>query len=450
MNKFIYIILFVLALPGLLFPGREVEAKKFTLIRDAETESVLLSFAKPLFQVANQTTDSIKIYIVKNASLNAFVAGGSNIFVHTGLITSSESVAQLIGVLAHEVGHIEGGHLSRLARAQKKTSTYILLGTLMGGAAALLGNPSAATALVSGGYHIGNRELLSFSRSHELAADRAALRYLDKLNLSANGLYKFLKLLSHQELLSVKQQDPYVRTHPPNKQRMDVISSHLARSKYSNSRPPKHMSKSYDRIKAKLAAFLNPTKITLKRYPDSNKSIGARYARAIAYYRQPNFEKANKLIQNLINEFPKDPYFLELSGQIFFENGYSEKAQLYYGKALKLRPDSSLIRADLAVVQLESGKKPAILEAIKNFEISLMEQPKRPLIWRQLGIAYGKINKMGESAAALAEEALLLGAYKDAMRLAKRAKENLTIDSPKWIRADDINRFAKHKLGKSK
>ena len=206
----------------------ETQAKKLTFVRDAETESGIRALITPLLQSAGLDNDSVNIYIVNDPTLNAFVAGGPNIFLHTGLLATSGSASQLIGVLAHEIGHISGGHLSKLAAAKKLASNEALVGTILGGVASvLLGNPSAGTAIVRGGQHVGTRNLLRFSRNQELSADRAAIRYLDATKQSAQGMLDFMKLLQNQELLSVSNQDPYVRTHPPNQQRINFLQNYL-------------------------------------------------------------------------------------------------------------------------------------------------------------------------------------------------------------------------------
>ena len=417
---------------------QEAQANKLSIIRDEETELAIRSLALPLLRAAGLEPDSINLYIVNAPTLNAFVAGGLNIFIHTGLLARSESASQVIGVLAHEIGHISGGHLSRLATAQHKASNEALIGTLLGGAAALLGNTNAATALVSGGLHVGTRNFLRFSRNQEMSADRAALRYLDKTRQSAKGMLNFLQLLSNQELLTTSNQDPYVRTHPPSLQRIKFLRNHISKSRYSNVSTANHIEEMYGRIKAKIGAFIQPINQTMRAYPVSDISVQARYARAIAYYRKPDLEAAILLIDGLITEMPNDAYFHELKGQILFENGYARKALLAYERSVQLLPDASLIRANLGQIQLELNDPTLLPFAVANFKISLDKTPQRAFIWRQLGIAYGKLNKMGKSSRALAEEALLRGRRDDAIRFAKKAKTILPQDSPDWIRAEDI------------
>ena len=449
MKKFINAIYVGFILGLLLLVNQGAQANKLSLIRDAETESAIQAFIKPLLRAAGLEPDSINLYIVNDPTLNAYVAGGQNIFIHTGLLMMSESASQVIGVLAHEIGHIAGGHLSRLSIAQKDASKDALIGSLIGGAVAvLLGNPAVGAALTSGGLQIGTRNLLRFSRDQELAADRAALGYLDATKQSAKEMLGFLELLIDQELLSLNNQDPYTRTHPPSQQRINFLKDHIAKSQYSNRSTSVEFQTMYARLKAKITAFTQPTTQTLRQYPESDTSVYARYARSIAYYRRPDLENALTLINGLISHSPYDPYFHELKGQMLFENGRPRKALLAYQQASRLSPKVALIRADLGRVQLELNDPTLLKLAVTNLRFALNKEPRRAFIWRQLGIAYGKLNKMGKSASALAEEALLRNRNSDAIRLAEKAKKTLPQGSPDWIRAEDIISNANQKTRK--
>ena len=373
-----FIFSFILSL--LQLTGQVAQAKKLSFVRDAETEKGISNLLKPLLHAAHLDADNIKIYIVKDPTLNAFVAGGPNIFIHTGLLTASRNASELTGVLAHEIGHISGGHLSRLAEAQRNASQRALIGSLIGGVAALLGgNPSAGTAIASSGQHIGMRSLLRFSRDQELSADRAALRYLDNAKQSAQGMLTFLELISDQELLSINNQDPYVRTHPPSQRRITYLRNHVQTSEFSEIPIDKNIQKIHSRIKAKITAFSESPEKTFRKYPSSNNSVAARYARAIAHYRNANVKVAISLIDELLKDFAYDPYFHELKGQILFEYGEAKKALQSYEEATRLLPETALIRAELGRIQLESNDTRLLHEAINNFQISLNKEPKRSL-----------------------------------------------------------------------
>lgn len=445
-----FIILVFLQIALALAPQLKAQTAKLSLIRDTETELGIKMIIRPLLNVARLDPAAVKIFIVNNTSLNAFVAGGQNIFIHTGFLSNVKDVSELIGVLAHEIGHISGGHLSRLTIAQNDASTEALIGALLGGAATLLGRPDAGSALVLGGVHVGTRNILRFSRTQELSADRSALTYLELTGQSAIGLKRFLKLIKNQELLTINSQDPYVRTHPPNQQRISIVNRHIRRSKYSDTPNPKTFVEIYDFIQSKVFAFTERPSLTLSRYKKSNPLLSSKYARSIAYYRLPNFKKAIKIIDEILKQKPNNPYFNELKGQILFENGHTAEALHFYQKATSLLPKAGLIRSELARVQIETGEENLLAPAIFNLRRSLTEDPKRAFPWRLLGIALGKLGRIGESSHALAEEAIIMGKTRFAIRHAKKAKQNLSKNSPKWLRADDIEVIARETLSKQK
>lgn len=408
------------------------------MIRDAEIENTLRRFATPLLQAAGLEPSSIRIHIVNDNTLNAFVAGGQQIFINTGLILKSQNAGQIIGVLAHEIGHISGGHLIKAAIAQKNISATALLGLLLGGAAVIAGRPDAGAAAIQLGTNVGIRNYLSFSRTQESAADHAGLRFLDRTQQSSRGLLEFMEVLEDQELLSARNQDPYVRTHPLSRDRIDTLRFHLKNSPLANKLTAAADRISHARIKAKLVGFTHSLSRTLRAYPEKDSSIEGLYARSIAYYRRPNLAKAIGLIDKLIAKQPSDPYFHELKGQIYFENGKIDLALPSYQMSVDLLPRSALLRAQLGQAQIEKNDPALLSKAIDNLLFSVERDPTRAFVWRQLGIAYGRSGKMGESARALAEEAILHGRNREAIGIAERAKRLLKRGSPNWLRAEDI------------
>jgi len=413
------------------------------MIRDAEIENTIRSFATPLLEAAGLEPSSIRIHIVNDNTLNAFVAGGQQLFINTGLIMKSQNAGQIIGVLAHEIGHISGGHLIKAATAQKDVSAAVLLGYLLGGAAIIAGRPDAGAAAIQLGGQIGVKQYLSFSRTQESAADRAALRFLDHTGQSAQGLLEFMEVLEDQELLSARNQDPYVRTHPLTRDRINSLRHHLEKSRLADKSVSNTTRVSHARMKAKLIGFTQGLARTLQAYPEDSNTLDGQYARAIAYYRQPNLKKAIGLIDALIAKFPDDAYFHELKGQIYFENAKLDLALPSYQKSVDLLPKSAILKAQLAHAQIEmSGVDPnnrnLLRQAVENLLYSVDRDAERPSVWRQLGIAYGRLGKMGKSSRALAEEAILQGRFRDAIGIAERAKKLLKRGSPDWLRAEDI------------
>jgi predicted Zn-dependent protease len=414
-------------------------AQRFSLIRDAEIENTIRAYSLPLWQVAGLTPDTIDIHLINDDALNAFVAAGQNLFVHTGLIIRSESANQLIGVIAHETGHIAGGHLSRTGDEIDRAVSSSLLGLLLGaGAAVLTGRGEAMAAGASLGQQTAMRNFLAFSRTQESSADTAALRFLEGSGQSAKGFLEFFEILGEQELLSAAQQDPYVRTHPLSRDRVDAVRVQVAKSRFTNAVENPEFTMMHARMKAKLIAFTKPLQQTLRAYPESDRSVAGRYARSIAYYRVANIPRALGLIDELIAEQPNDPYFHELRGQMLFENQRGVEAIPSYERAVALASNSALLHAELAHAQIESGNAALLDSAVANLQFALAREPRESSSWRFLATAYGQQNKMGESARALAEEALLQRRYVDALGLAKRAQAILRNGSPDWLRAGDI------------
>ena len=420
------------------FVAAKAEAKKMSFIRDAEIENTIRAYATPLFQAAGLEPSAINIYLVNDKTLNAFVAGGQKLFLNTGLLIKSETAGQVIGVIAHETGHIAGGHLSRTKDALKNSSASNILAMVLGTVAAASGRGDVGSVIIAGGQQMGQKSFLHYSRTQEGAADAAAMRILNATEQSAKGMLEFFEILGDQELLSAKRQDPYYRSHPLTRDRMNRVTSFLERSPYTNKPETPDFVIRHARMKAKLQAFIEPIKRTLRRYKEEDTSLEARYARAIAYFRRPNLERAVPLIDGLIQEHPADPYFQELKGQMLFENGRIGESLPFYEQAVLLAPGSHLLRRGLAQVQMENGD-PALLEqAIVNLLIAANADKQDPFTWRLLGTAYGKAGKAGESSLALGEAALLTGKPSDARFHAERATSMLKEGSVGWMQAQDI------------
>lgn len=415
-------------------------------IRDAETESIIRSLAKPLFAAAGLDPSSVRILLVDDEKLNAFVAGGQNIFLHTGLIIESNSPEALLGVIAHETGHIQGGHLVRSRDAIDQAKTISTISAILGAAAAIgTRRTDVGSAIILGGQSASARSFLMFSRTQESAADQAALRLMSSLNLSAEGLADFLGKLEDQELVSPRFQDPYLRTHPLSRERIETIRNHVASSPHTGKMLGDTVQHDFQRMVGKLYGYIKPFKQVMRQYPKSDTTIAARYARTIAYYRKSDLKQALEGINALIHDSPRNAYFYEMKGQMLFEFSRAREALPAYARAFELAPDQALLALELARVELELDD-PALLESsIEHFRASLALEPESAFAWRQLGIAYGRNGQMAMSALALSEEALRQGRYPDAQRLAKRALKKFKRGSREYIRADDVIAIAKIK-----
>jgi len=412
-----------------------------TLLRDAEIETNIKSMASPIWRAAGLEPNDVGIYLVQDAQLNSFVAGGQAIFINSGLILKAENPNQLIGVIAHETGHIAGGHVLRAKEAMRNASIESIIAMVAAAGASVLGRSGAP---MLGAQGVGERSFLQFSIAQESTADHAALNFLDRSCQSSRGLMKFFEILQTNELLAGDRQEAWVRTHPLTQQRVQYVREHAEQARCSNAPDPPGSVELLRRIKMKLHAFLDDPSKTLASYPESDRSPIARYARAIAYYRIPKLDRALPEIDGLIRDFPNDPYYRELKGQMLFENGRVRDALRPYEDAVKLAPSAALLRMSLSQVYIESGDPGLNKRAIAYLNDASRVEGRESQIWHFLAIAYGRDNQMGMAALSLAEEALANGKKKDAMQQANRAKQTLTKNTPPYFRAEDIHREAEH------
>lgn len=417
-------------------------ADAISLIRDAEIEDTLRAYGDPIFKLAGLDPAAVHIFIVDDPTINAYVAGGSNMFIHTGLILKAETPQVLIGVMAHETGHMAGGHLAQGTEKLKNAELGAIFAAVLGAAAAVGGAGDAGMAVMTAGQQVALRNYLTFSRSNESAADQAALNYLDQLGISAAGILHLMEILRQNENRSYGTPDPYTRTHPLNIDRITHIRNHVMQSSISEDAVPSGFPERHARMLAKLGGFTNPPEQTLLTYPTSDKSIPARYARAIAYYKMPDLPKSLAEIDGLIKEKPKDPFFNELRGQIMFENGRIPEAMQSYGQATALLPDSALILTDYGKVLIASENKTNIEKAIHVLEHANLVDNTNPDTWHYLATAYSKLNNTGMVYLATAEEASLLDNPKEVMRNAELALKNLGHDNTARLRANDLKMLA--------
>jgi predicted Zn-dependent protease len=413
------------------------------LIRDAEIENTIRTWATPLFEAAGLNPADVDIYLINDSSINAFVAGGMNLFIHTGLLMRSKTPNQVIGVIAHETGHIAGGHLARLQDKAKDASVTAILAMLLGAGAAVAGAGGAGMAVMSGGMGVAQGSILAFSRTQEASADQAGMRFLDETGQSVRGMSEFFHILSGQELLNSSQQDPYVRTHPLTEDRIQAVDAHLANSPTADAPDKPEFIEMHKRMIAKLTAFILSAPTALSRYKEGDKSVAARYARAIAYYRLADLKHATPLIDGLIAEEPDNPYFYELKGQMLFENGRGADAIAPYEKSVALKPNEATLRIGLAQALIERNDPKLNTEAINHLRRATQREPLNAFAWSQLAIAYGRDDQFGMSALSQAEAALARGNKREARAQAARAEKMLPRGSQGWLRLQDIQAAAR-------
>jgi len=409
------------------------------LIRDAEIESIIRGYATPIFEAAGIDPASVNLYIVNDDSINAFVAGGMNMFIFTGLLMRTDRPNELIGVMAHETGHISGGHLVRTRDALRAATAESILAYILGiGAAVAAGNSGAGVAVMGAGQTIAQQNLLQYTRTQEKSADHAGLGFLEATGQSAAGLLDVLELLRRNDMLTGAGGNPYLRTHPLTQDREDYIQRFVAQSPNSKATDTPAMMDSYKRMQAKLVGFLKPIEDTLRAYPETDTSFDGRYARSIAYFRVGQLQKSTELIDGLIAEEPQNPYLYELKGQMLFENGRTMEAIEPYRQAVALKSDSSLLHLSLGQVLVETGDPSLAKPAITELEAAVGLEPTLGQAWRLLSVAYDRDGQPAMTALALAELALGRGKSEEARRHAEHAMQGLPTGSPAWLKAEDI------------
>ncbi|MBP2230723.1 putative Zn-dependent protease [Azospirillum agricola] len=420
-------------------PAAAQRRSEMQILSDAETEHIIRKMARPIFQAAGIDPDAVSILLVNDPSLNAFVAGGQNIFLHTGLIQSIDDVGQLLGVIAHETGHISGGHLVRGADAMENAFLSSLIGMglgIVGGVASR--NAGAGAAGVMLGQHLAERNLLSFSRSQEASADQAGLSFLEQSGMSANGMLTFLEKLGVGEPLLNDRDAGYRLTHPLTRERVEAVRAFVERSRYARTPTPATMNDDFRRIQAKLNGYLDPAG-TLRRYKADDRSVVARYGRAYAYFRQGDVKQAGPLVDGLIAEDPRNPYLHEMKGDLMLQTGRAPEAVAPYRKAIELAGvEAGTIRVSLAHSLLEQHDPRLADEALKNLQIASKSQAQSAFLWRLTAQAWSMKNNPGMLAYATAEEALARGDLPMAKANAERAEKLLPAGSPGWLRAQDI------------
>jgi predicted Zn-dependent protease len=415
-------------------PAHAQQGQRIQFIRDAETETIVRTYATPIFRVAGLNPDDINVHLINDRSLNAFVAMGLNMFFHTGLLLRTEHPGQLIGVIAHETGHISGGHIARLPEAMRDAWAAMIV-SLLGAAAA--GRGDAAIASVMAGQHIAERGLLRYTRTLESSADQAAVQFLDRTQQSARGLAEFLQILVDQELMIADRQDPYVRTHPITRERVDFVQNWVENSRFSNAPVRPDFVAMHRRMRAKLLGYIDPPR-ALVQYRENDPSLEARYARAFAFYRRGDFARALPPVDSLLKDHPDDPWFNETRGQFTYENGDPKGSLPYYEKSVAAVPTNALLRQGLAAAQIATEDPAMIRAAIGHLETARGREPENGETFRLLAVAYGRDNQIGMAALAQAELAMIQGQRTAARGLAERAERLLPPGSPHILRAQDI------------
>jgi predicted Zn-dependent protease len=386
-----------------------------------------------------------KVRIVPSDAFNAFVTDHDHMFVNAGAIIQTETPNELIGVLAHETGHIVNEDVAHLTQQIEDTKTALLIGSLLGVGAAAAGAATgsqgvggAGTSILQVGPSIAERSLLSFRREQESAADRNAIKYLNATGQSGAGMLATMKRLADQNLLISQSVNPYLQSHPMPRDRVIQIEAMVAKSQYTNVKDSPELQRRHDLVRAKLIGFIWPSDKVLRRFPISDQSLGAKYARAILAYRTGRPAEAQKQIDALIAAGPNNPYFYELKGQALLETGNQAGAVAAFRKAVALAPNSSILKILLGQAIIAGDKAASAKEVINLLVPALQKEPDMGIGYRSLARAYALANDVPMAQLATAQGLFAEGNYPEAREQAGRAKARLKQGSPAWLRADDI------------
>jgi predicted Zn-dependent protease len=424
-------------------PAR-AQDQKLPVIRDTEIDNLLRDYAQPILTVAGVAKQNVRVVVLNDRVFNAFVMDGRHIFINAGALFDAKTPNEVIGVLAHETGHLAGGHLMRLreklAQAQTQSIVALLLGVgaMVAGAAAGGGAAQIGPAAIMAPQSAIQHDLLAYARTQEDQADHAGVKFLNETHQSPKGMVDLFTRLANDNLYRSQGADPYLQTHPMPADRVATLERIAHASPYWNVKDPPQLQLRHDMMRAKLSGFLESPGTVLRRYPLSDTSLPARYARAISAYRHADLRGALGQMDGLIRSEPNNPYFEELKGQALLEGGHPAAAIAPLRRAVQLSHHAPLIDIMLAQAMIATNDKRYAGEAVELLSSALRREPEMPAAYAQLAMAYGQKGDLAHADLASAQAAFARGDVKAARMLAERAKRGLPVGSPAWVRADDI------------
>ena len=426
--------------------GAAQQNKGPPILRDTESEQLLRDYTRPILRAAGMEKQNIQMVIINESAFNAFVADGRRIFVNYGAMMQSETPNQIIGVLAHETGHLAGGHLSKLRERLAEAQTQMIIAMLLGAGAMVAGArgggnnglSSAGAAAFSAPGEVIKRTLLSYVRQQEENADKAGVKFLNATGQSARGMYETFKRFTDESLFAARGSDPYVQSHPMPAERVRALEELARSSPYWDKKDDPALQMRHDMVRAKISGFMERQDTVYRRYPLSNTSLPARYAHAVTTYLHGDLRNALAQIDALIQVQPANPYFYELRGQALLEGGRPAEAIAPLRKAVQLSNNAPLIEMLLGQALVASDNKAYTDEAIAILRAATARETEAPIGYTQLAMAYGRKGDYAQADLASAQAAFLRGDNKTARDLASRAKTRFAIGTPGWVKADDI------------
>lgn len=424
-----------------------------SILRDAETEALLQELVDPLTEAAGLQRGAVDVVIINDPSINAFVAGGQRIYIHSGLINAADTANEVQGVLAHELGHITGGHIIRAYEGMGKASTISILSMLVGVAAMLAGAGEAGMGAMALGQQAAMGSFLSFSRVQESSADAAGVQYLSTAGITGRGSIAFFKKLQNQEFRYGYSQDDdaaFGRTHPLSGDRIARLQDDYERDAAWDTPPDPEQQRRFLRAKAKLYGYLATPVQTLNSYPAHLSDVGAHYARAYAYHKDARIDDALKETDALLTLDPNDPYFLELKGQVLLESGRPRDALAPLRRATELTGNNPLIAATFGHALLATEDQTNLAEAERVLRAAVGRDRENPFAWYQLGLVYAGRGDIPRAQLASAEQQIMSNQPRGALQNAEAAERSLPTGTPDWLRAQDIAMQARATLEREK
>ena len=429
----------LLMLVALTFAAVGRPAMAQSILRDAETEALLRDMSRPLIEAAGLEPGNVQIVLIHDREINAFVAGGQIVYLHSGLITAADNANEVQGVIAHELGHITGGHIIRSQEGIRQATGIMILSLILGAAAMAAGAGEAGMGVLAAGQQAALGRFLAFTRVQESSADAAGAAYLSDAGISGRGSLAFFERLQDLEFrMNIPQDNGYARTHPLNSERIAVLQHAYENDPAWNRSTPPALEERFQRVRAKLIGYVDDPRQVMTRYPESDRSIPARYARAYAWHRSAHPDRALAEADALLEQRPNDPYFLELKGQILLESGRPDDALESLRLATAGAPDQPLIAALYGHALISTEEPENFEEAKRVLRVAVQRDNDNPFAWYQLGIVYDREGDRARAALATAERYSLTGQPQLAMVSAEQAMMGLPVHTPDWIRAQDI------------
>ena len=420
-----------------------------SVLRDAETEALLQEMVAPISEAAGLGARSVEIVLVNDQSINAFVAGGQRIYIHSGLINAADTANEVQGVMAHEMGHITGGHIIRFGEGVSDATNITILSLLLGAAAIAAGAGDAGMGILAAGQQAALGKFLAFTRVQESSADAAGAEYLSRAGISGRGSINFFKKLQNLEFRHGYSQDDeaaFSRTHPLSGDRIANLQRDYEEDPAWNTPDDPVLQARFERVKAKLFGYIATPQETLRDYPETQTDVPSRYARAYAFHKDAQVDKALAETDALIASDPEDPYFLELKGQVLVESGRPAEAIDTLRKANRLTGNDPLIASSFGHALLATEDPANYEEAERVLKASVARDRSNPFAWYQLGIIYAARGDIPRARLASAEQQAMNGRMAEALRSAEAAERGLPTGSPDWLRAQDIAMVARAEL----